>query len=102
LDSAVEKAINKLIRKGKYIGRIIPNNNENDDGLICVEEKPTIDMYGIPEYIVKLPTYTEMHCRNIFRQIVAIIKLCHDNGLAHRNLLLTSLLVNKTVSVTRC
>jgi serine/threonine protein kinase len=98
LDAAVEKAVKNLIRKGKYIGKIIQNNGGNDDGLICVEEIPTNATYGIPEYIVQLPTYTEKHCRKIFRQIVSIIKLCHDNGLAHRNLLLTSLLVNKTVS----
>jgi serine/threonine protein kinase len=97
-----------LIRKHKYIGRIVPvdsNNNttgkniNNVDGLICVEEIAPKGPIGLPKYIVNLPSYTEKDCRVIFRQIVSIIKLCHDNGLAHRNILFTSLLVDSRVCI---
>lgn len=97
LDAAVERAVRALIRNQKYIGKIITEDNSNTEGLICIEEIPPKTTSSIAEYIVRLPIYTEMHCRVIFRQIVDIIKLCHDNGLAHRNLLFTSLLVDSRV-----
>jgi serine/threonine protein kinase len=103
LDAALEGAVNRLIQEGKYIGKILPRSSSgNYDGLIFVEESVTTKMIGIQEYISELPTYTEKHCRIIFRQIVSIIKLCHSNGLAHRNLKLTSILVDKGVSHLIC
>ena len=99
MDAAVERAVRTLIRKEKYIGKIITDDSSNNEGLICIEEKPPKTASSIAEYIVRLPSYTELHCRVIFRQIVQIIKLCHDNGLAHRNLLFTSLLVDSRVRI---
>jgi serine/threonine protein kinase len=100
LDAAVERAVRALIRNQKYIGKIITDDNSNNEGLICIEEQLPKTASSIAQYIVQLPAYTEMHCRVIFRQIVEIIKLCHDNGLAHRNLLFTSLLVDSRVRIT--
>jgi serine/threonine protein kinase len=102
LDAAVERAVRALIRNQKYIGKIVTDGNSNNEGLICIEEKPPQTASSIAAYIVQLPSYTEMHCRMIFRQIVEIIKLCHDNGLAHRNLLFTSLLVDSRVCYFSC
>lgn len=97
LDAAVEKAVRALTRHHKYVGKIITDDSSNNEDLICVEEKPPATVSSLAEYIVRLPRYTEMHARMIFRQIVQIIKLCHDNGLAHRNLLFTSLLTDSRV-----
>ena len=97
MDAAVERAIRNLIREGLYIGNIVTENNGNNEGLICVEEVVPPSLQGLPNYIVQLPQYTEKDCRIIFREIVRIVKLCHENGMAHRNLLLTSLLVDGRV-----
>jgi serine/threonine protein kinase len=75
----------------------VTENDSKNEGLICVEEVLPPTTQGLPNYIVQLPVYTEKHCRVIFRDIVSIVKLCHDNGMAHRNLLLTSLLVDRKV-----
>lgn len=101
LDAALDRAVRALIRNRKYIGKIITEDNSNNEGLICIEEIQPKTSSSIAVYIVQLPSYTEMHCRVIFRQIVEIIKLCHDNGLAHRNLLFTSLLVDSRVRNTK-
>jgi serine/threonine protein kinase len=101
LDATVERAVRALIRNQKYIGKIIAVNFGDNNGLICIEEIAPPTALSISKYIVSLPNYTEMHCRVIFRQIVEIIKLCHDNGLAHRNLIFTSLLVDTRVRLTK-
>ncbi len=97
LDAAVEKAVRALVRHHKYVGKIITDDSSNNDDVICVEERLPNTVSSLAEYIVALPRYTEMHARMIFRQIVQIIKLCHDNGLAHRNILFTSLLTDSRV-----
>ena len=97
LDVGVERAISKLQREGKYIGKIVTKSTGDIEGLITVEEIRPDTVFEIPKYIVKLPSYTEKECRTIFREIVSIIKLCHDYGMAHRNLLLTSLLIDVKV-----
>jgi serine/threonine protein kinase len=103
LDASVERAIRRLIDEGRYIGKLVAENGSNNEGLICVEEVLPPTTQGLPNYIVHLPVYTEKQCRIIFREIVSIVKLCHDNGMAHRNLLLTSLLVDRKVrSISRC
>jgi serine/threonine protein kinase len=103
LDAAVENAIWSLLQEGRYIGKVVVDTDSgNNEGLICVDETLPPTAQGLPSYIVELPSYTEKDCRIIFREIVSIIKLCHDNGMAHRNLLLTSLLVDRKVCSLVC
>jgi serine/threonine protein kinase len=99
LDASVEKAVRLLLSQGKYLGKIIPERNgEDNEGLICIEETPATTGDVLPRYITKLDVYTEKDCRRFVREIADIIKLIHDNGMAHRNLLLTNLYVDKKVS----
>jgi hypothetical protein len=98
LDASVERGVRRLASEGKYIGKIITEDCGNSEGLICVEEITPSTYQVLPNFIVQLPVYTEKTCRHFFREIVSIFKLSHDSGMAHRNLLLTSLLVNERVS----
>jgi serine/threonine protein kinase len=97
LDASIQLAVQALIWDQKYVGAIITNENGDSNDFIYVEEKSLDTASSLSEYIVRLPSYTEMHARMIFRQIVQIIKLCHANGLAHRNLLFSSFLIDSTV-----
>lgn len=88
-----------LVKERKYIGHILVVPDEVNEGLVCIEEILPPKIVLLPMYIARLESYTEKECRRIFREIALIVKLSHDNGMAHRNLLLTNLLVNKEVSV---
>lgn len=93
----LERAVRVLKREGKYTGRIVADDTSEDNrGLICVNEDFTPSSAKVlPVYIANLKKYTEKDCRRICREIALIIKLAHDNGMAHRNLLLTSFLVEQ-------
>ena len=84
----------------KYCGRLIPpnhNTEQNYEGLVCVEEINPPNTFILPHYIAKLKTYSEKDCRRICRQIAEIIKISHDNGMAHRNIHMNNWLLDRTV-----
>lgn len=96
----MEKALRLLLAERKYLGRIIAEPGGNNEGKICVEETTPApsSVEVLPRFIANLNAYTEKECRRLVRDIALIIKKLHDNGMAHRNLLLTNLLVDRTVS----
>jgi hypothetical protein len=104
LEAATDRAVRMLLAQRKYIGRIVDEpSGERNSGLICLEEPSPRDTKSaeiLPRYIAKLATYTERECRSLIREVALIIKQSHDNGMAHRNLLLTNLLVDRTVRAT--
>jgi serine/threonine protein kinase len=93
-----------LLEQRKYTGRIVDEpSGERNSGLICLEEpapRETKSAEIFPRYIANLATYTERECRSLIREVALIIKQSHDNGMAHRNLLLTNLLVDRAVRAT--
>jgi serine/threonine protein kinase len=102
LDAAVEPALNILQAEGKYVGRILDDSKVENAYLIYVKEFTPTNAYVLPSYISRLNRYTEKECRRICREIAEIIKLSHDSGMAHRNLLLTNVLVDRTVRRRDC
>ena len=87
LDVAVEPAINVLMVNELYTGRFMESSNpEEDSGLLGLQEYTPQGARLLPRYVSRLPGYTEKECRNIFRQIVDIVKISHTNGMAHRNI----------------
>jgi len=100
LDGHVEIALNVLIVERKYSGRLLPDSGsteQNNEGDICVEEMTPANLKVLPHYIASLPSYTEKQCRKLCRQMAEIIKLSHDNGMAHRNIHMNNWLVDKRV-----
>lgn len=90
--------MNVLIAYGKYEGRIISDTTDStQDGQLCVEEvKPSFTRL-LPHFIASLPKYTEKDCRRMCRQMAEIIKLAHDNGLAHRSIHMHNWLLDESV-----
>ena len=101
LDSTLEFAVNLLLSDGLYSARIVDYNGEGDgnfathsDDLFCVEEFVPPQSLVLPRYVARRTTYTEKHCRRICRSVATIIKLSHDNGMAHRNIHVNNFLFN--------
>jgi serine/threonine protein kinase len=104
LDDSVELALNILMVERKYEGRVV---NVDSTGFICVEESKRSGTQGssrsgtrflLADHVASLSRYTEKDCRRICLEIAHIIKLSHDNGMAHRNLHLNNFIVDKMVS----
>lgn len=97
LDVKVEAALNVLQAHELYIGRII-DSSTYEDGTgeqLCLEEKMPPDARLLPQYVASLPVYNEKVCRDIFRQVVNIVKISHDNSMAHRNIHINNFVVRK-------
>jgi serine/threonine protein kinase len=71
---------------------------QNYEGLVCVEEITPPKSFVLPDYITTLRKYTEKECRKICRQMAEIIKIAHDNGMAHRNIHMNNWLLDRNVS----
>ena len=84
--------------EGKYSGRFVREGNEGEGGWICVEEFMPAGARVLPSYVAELREYTERDCRQIFRQMVKIIKLSHDNEMAHTNIHAENWLIDRSVS----
>lgn len=88
--------------EGKFCGRLLPDTSsseQNNEGLVCVEELSPPNVRVLPNYIARLRHYTEKDCRRICRQMAEIIKISHDNGMAHRNIHMNNWVLDKNVSM---
>jgi len=100
LGDQLEHALEVLIQYGKYSGRMIlesGTSDQNNEGLICVKELMSSNLMVLRNHIARMPSYTEKHCRHFCRQMAKIIKMAHDNGLAHRNIHLNNWFVDQKV-----
>lgn len=94
MDKALQSAIARLMATGGFHGRVVTSQNS----YMMVEEFGSSRACVVAEYIASLSQYTELECRNIFRQIALRVLALHDAGLAHRNLHPQNLIVEKGVS----
>ena len=101
----MEIALNVLMVERKYSGKILQDTastDENSEGLVCVEEIMPPKTMVLPNYIARLQAYTEKECRRICRQMAEIIKISHENGLAHRNIHMNNWLLDRHVRLLLC
>jgi serine/threonine protein kinase len=97
LDGSVWEALDALKVEGKYEGRIL---DFDDNGYVFVEEAwRSSNQFMLADHVASLSRYTEKDCRRICLEIAHIIKLSHDNGMAHRNLHLNNFVVDQKVSL---
>jgi len=100
LDETVEIALHVLIAERKYSGRLLPDSEsteQNNEGLICIEELMPPNTKALPNYIAELRGFTEKEGRRICRQMAEIIKISHDHGMAHRNITMNNWLLDGSV-----
>jgi len=104
IDEGLQIALITIISANIYSARevIERRTDESTLGLICIEETTPPECLPIPEYLRKLPTYTEMDCRNVLRQLAEAIKTMHEAGIAHRNLNLENVVIDPLVRWLRC
>ena len=62
-----------------------------------IDESLPKDSLLLHHYITRLPTYSELDCRNICWQIALRIRTLHEAGIAHRNLYTESFVVQEEV-----
>jgi hypothetical protein len=76
--------------RGSYSGRIVQRKSTT----ILVEERAD-HLYSLPTYIGKLKGwYTEIECREVFRNMCRLVRTLHKQRTVHRNLHLNQFLVN--------
>lgn len=78
----MQDVLKNLISNGCFHGNIL--NSAGD--FIMVEEYKDPRAVILPHYIARLPRYTELECRELFREIVQRVRTFHQAGVAHRNL----------------
>jgi hypothetical protein len=84
----VEPGIRAL--RGSYSGTIV----QRTASTIMVKEEAIL-LDSIPVYIGKLKGwYTEIECREVFRNMCRLVRLLHHNRTVHRNLHLNQFLIN--------
>jgi serine/threonine protein kinase len=101
IDASIRSALERLIEKHGHTGWIINTNAEyNEDGaddedvgLICVEEIHPPSAVVLPAYIAQLPRYSEYEARMVFRQIMTLVQCFHDLQVSHRNLHVENILI---------
>jgi serine/threonine protein kinase len=97
LDGSVWEALNVLMVEGKYEETIL---DFDDNGFVFIEEaRRSSKQLMLADHVASLSRYTEKDCRRICLEIAHIIKLSHDNGMAHRNLHLNNFVVGQNVSL---
>jgi serine/threonine protein kinase len=97
LDSSLESALNVLLAEEIYCGRVVDDDGSRETGLICVEEFEPRSSMVLPVYISKMPVFTERECRRLCRDIARCIEVSHASGMAHRNLHMNTVIVDKSV-----
>ncbi len=80
---SMQDVLTNLISSGGFHGRIVAEQN----GYILIEEESMAQRaVMLPRYLAAIRRYTELECRDIFRQMVLCVGTYHDSGVAHRNL----------------
>jgi serine/threonine protein kinase len=101
MDPSVYEAVIELVSPtGRffYNGTIVPDTESDTSGAILVEERTPLGGVFLPYYIASRQSYTEYHGRILCRKITEAIRALHDAGVAHRNIHLGNLIVEKGVS----
>jgi tRNA A-37 threonylcarbamoyl transferase component Bud32 len=84
-----------------YSGRVVDQTRAQEESgeadLICVEEIVPLGTEVLPVYVGKMQRYTERECRFICKQIAKGIQTLHQAGIAHRNLHLENVIVDRKV-----
>jgi serine/threonine protein kinase len=93
MDQAMQQAISQLLASGGFHGRIVTVQ----EGYMMVEEEISSHSVVLADFIAKLPRYTELQCRNLFRKIALAVQSFHVAGLAHRNLHPSNFVVDQEV-----
>jgi serine/threonine protein kinase len=103
LDSSVQLALGILMSTDIYSGRVVDQTRAQEESgeadLICVEEIVPPDTETLPLFVGKMQRYTERECRGICKQIALGIQTLHRAGIAHRNLHMENVIVDRRVRV---
>jgi len=97
IDASLETALALLESMEVYSARVVGRKAR----MLCLEEttSPRAAVLLAPEYVGRLPRYTEKDCGAICRQLAQANQTMHDAGLAHRNIHLENVLIDQHVSV---
>jgi predicted nicotinamide N-methyase len=93
LDSSCLAGVRALVSSKAYAGKVV----EIDYNSFCVHEIElnvdgrnacnTVTAHELlPHFISRLPRYTELHCRNMMRQLAIHIRTLHTHRVVHRDL----------------
>jgi serine/threonine protein kinase len=92
----MQTSVAHLSATGRFHGRVVALQ----DSYMVVEEF-TLDNRNtmvLPVFVANVRRYTELDCRNIFRQIASCVQMFHAVGLSHRNLHPANFVVETGVS----
>jgi serine/threonine protein kinase len=102
IDASIRGVLERLIQTSGYIGRIEDNVHDTEDvGLICVEELIPTGAVLLPQYIAALECFSEYEARILFKKIVQLVQIVHDEKVVHRNLHVENILVEVSVRFGR-
>jgi len=71
----------------------------DNTSMALVQERSLQNAVILPDFISRLPVYTEADCRGLFRQLVLAVEAFHNAGVAHRYLHMNNVIVDSDVSL---
>jgi len=97
VSGSVRKALDVLIDEGIYIGQVVEecDGGVEEEWVRVVEPEPSDKTVALMDYRNDL---TETDCCRVCRQMVNIIKVLHEHGVAHCNIHPGNFLVARSVS----
>jgi serine/threonine protein kinase len=89
LDSSCLAGVRALVSTKGYAGKVVEidyNKFLVHEIELKVDGRSATEHELLPHFISRLPRYSELHCRNMMRQLALHIRTLHTHRVAHRDL----------------